>query len=169
MNRDKQKSNSRNRRIGKYHKGDSLIEILVTLIIMAVGLLGLASMQMISLKNINNSQFRSLATNYAYDMAERMRANKTGVTSGEYDALSTDDANETTCSACSSAETAQLDEYEWAELITQDVVSGGLPSGSGTVTANGDVYDINIQWDEQGRDSDGGKIDTSDFTLTVQL
>jgi type IV pilus assembly protein PilV len=155
----------------KDQKGSTLIEVLVTLFIMAVGLLGLASMQIISIKNINNSQFRTLATDYAYDMAERMRANTSGVDSGNYDSLSTSGAVETSCSlsSCSTSEIADLDEYEWSELITQDVVSGGLPSGSGTVTANGDVYDIHIQWNEQDRDSSGGLVNTAEFTLSVQL
>jgi type IV pilus assembly protein PilV len=150
-------------------KGSSLIEVLVTLLIMAVGLLGLASMQMGSIKNVNNSQFRSLATTYAYDMAERMRANPNGVTNGNYDNLDTSGATATSCSPCSTSALALLDQYQWKEILTQNVISGGLPSGRGTVSKNGSVYDINIEWDEQGRDSNGGRIETADFTLTVQL
>jgi len=162
--------NKTNRMLFSEHqRGSTLIEVLVTLFIMAVGLLGLASMQMISIKNVNNSQYRTLATDYAYDMVERMRANTSGVDAGKYDSLSTSSATSTSCSACSTSEVAQLDEYEWSELITQDVLSGGLPSGSGTVTANGDVYEIHIEWNEQDRDSNGGLVDTAEFTLSVQL
>ena len=153
----------------KYHRGSTLVEVLVTLFIMAVGLLGLASIQMISIKNVNNSQFRTLATDYAYDMVERMRANTSGVDDGKYDLLSTSGATSINCSTCSTSEVAQLDEYEWSMLITQDVLLGGLPSGSGTVTADGEVYDIHIEWNEQDRDNSGGLVNTAEFTLSVQL
>ena len=162
---------NRRRKLFNYRqqKGSTLIEVLVTLFIMAVGLLGLASMQVISIKNVNNSQFRTLATDYAYDMAERMRANSSGVDAGEYDDLDTDSASNPNCTACSTSEMAKFDEYEWASLISQDVIAGGLPSGQGTVTENSGVYDINISWDEQDRDSDGGLVNTAQFTLSVQL
>ena len=155
-------------------KGSSLIEVLVTLTIMAVGLLGLASMQMISLKNINNSQFRTLATAYAYDMAERMRANREGVEDGNYDAIDTSTAVDPGCgtaSSCSVAELAKSDAFKWSETITQGVVSGGLPTGGGSVTrvAGSNTYNIKISWVEQGRDNTGGTVGGVDFTLTVQL
>jgi len=153
----------------RVQEGSSLIEVLVTLVIMAVGLLGLASMQMISIKNLNNSQFRSLATIYAYDMAERMRANRIGVELNSYDDLDTIGATDPNCTSCSTSEIAQLDEFQWAERITQDVISGGLPAGNGTVKVNSGVYDIKIQWQEQQRDSNGGVVETTEFTLTVQL
>ena len=157
------------KQFNKRAKGSTLIEVLVTIFIMAVGLLGLASMQVISIKNVNNSQFRSLATDYAYDMAERMRANISGVDDGYYDAIDTASASDPNCTTCDTSKMADFDAYEWASLISQDVISGGLPSGSGTVTENSGVYDINISWDEQDRDSDGGLVNTAQFTLSVQL
>jgi len=151
--------------------GTSLIEVLVTLFVMAVGLLGLASMQMISTKNINNSQFRSLATDYAYDMAERMRANRAGVEAGNYTNLSTSGATATTCNSCTISQIALLDQYEWSQAITQGVISGGLPSGSGAVSGSVATgrYDISLQWNEQGRDDSGGTLDNTTFTLSIQL
>ena len=155
----------------KCQKGTSLIEILVTLFIMAVGLLGLAAMQVNSLKNINNSQFRSLATAYAYDMAERMRSNSVGVSAGSYNNLTTSGAVLTTCtSVCNSANVALMDVYEWGEVISQGVVSGGLPSGVGTVNAGtvAGTFNITISWQEQERDSTGGIVSGASFTLAIQ-
>lgn len=169
MNKNNQKLVKDKSLFPRVHKGSSLIEVLVTLVIMAVGLLGLASMQMISIKNLNNSQFRSLATIYAYDMAERMRVNRAGVESNHYDDFDTSGASDPNCTICSTSEIAELDEFQWAELITQDVISGGLPAGIGTVKVNSAVYDINIQWQEQQRDSNGGFVETTEFTLTIQL
>lgn len=149
-------------------KGSSLIEVLVTLLIMAIGLLGLASIQTLSLKNLNNTQFRSLATVYAYDMAERMRSNHAAVLAGNYDAI-TATVSDPNCSSCTVSQIAQLDAYQWNEIINQAIKNGGLPEGRGTVTKSGDVFNITVIWEEQQRDSTGGHVTDTDFTLTIQL
>ena len=141
-----------------------MIEVLVAVFILSIGLLGLASLQMASLKNINNTQFQTLATTYAYDMAERMRSNREGL-SGYDNILSTVTAP--SCTTCTPTQMAQLDGFEWNSLIQSTVINGGLPEGKGTVTKNGSVYDIEIKWKElQTRDlgDDNGEI-----TLKVQI
>jgi len=147
-------------------KGFSMIEILVTIIIISVGLLGIASLQVISLKNVNNTQFRTLATIYAYDMAERMRSNRTAL--GDYDGI---DGTETdpACYPCTAAQRAQYDAYEWNSLLSAAANSGGLPSGVGTVVLNSGVYDISVSWQEQGRNDSGGLVENKSFTLSVRI
>ncbi len=157
-------------------KGATMIEVLVTIIILAVGFLGLASMQMLSVKNVNNSQYRSLATIYAYDMAERMRSNKAGVSAGAYDGV---DGNESDpgCTACTSTQVAQRDAYEWNQEIKNSLdfddasKSFGLPNGVGTVTKDGDLHKIKISWYEQSRDEDGTKTLSKEeqFELSVRI
>ena len=149
-------------------KGFSLVEILVTMIILAIGLLGLATLQTISLKNVNNSQFHSVATIYAYDMAERMRSNRLGVGQGSYNGI-TGAETDPNCTGCNPSDMAQLDAFQWNDLIKQNPNKGGLPEGVGTVTKNGNLYQIKIAWKEQGRDSTGGTVATTDFTLSVQI
>ena len=61
-------------------KGLSLIEVLISVFILAVGLLGLAAMQLQSLKYTQGSQWRSQANFLAYDIVERIRANRASVT-----------------------------------------------------------------------------------------
>ena len=55
--------------------GFTLIEVLIAMIILAVGLLGLAGLQATSLRNNQSAYNRSVATQLAYDIADRMRAN----------------------------------------------------------------------------------------------
>jgi type IV pilus assembly protein PilV len=64
--------------------GFSLLEVLVGLIILAVGLLGLAGLQMVSLRQNNEAYIRSQATLQAYDILDRMRANRQYALDGEY-------------------------------------------------------------------------------------
>ncbi|GLS92595.1 type IV pilus modification protein PilV [Psychromonas marina] len=149
-------------------KGSSLIEILVAVFILAAGLLGLASVQMLSLKNINNAQFHTLATTYAYDMGERMRSNQEAVSLGSYDNILSTVADPS-CSTCSAAQMAQLDGFQWNELIQSAVNQGGLPEGQGTVTKVGSVFNITVSWKEQQRSDSGGDIGDASFTLTIQI
>jgi len=59
----------------KSGKGFSMIEILVALVILAVGLLGMATLMMQSLQTSQSAAMRSVATQGAYDLIERMRSN----------------------------------------------------------------------------------------------
>lgn len=148
--------------------GNSMIEILVATFILAGGLFGLSALQTYSLKNINNAQFHTLATSYAYEMAERMRSNRDGLSSGAYDGILSTVAKPN-CGTCSSTDIAQLDGFEWNQQIKSAVNVGGLPQGAGTVTRNGAIYTIVVSWNEQQRDNNGGNVGVTNFTLNVQI
>ena len=151
-------------------RGVTLIEILVTLLVTAIGLLGLASMQLVNLKNINNSQYRTQATILAYSMAEKMRSNQAGVSNGSYDDIDGDESDPA-CSPCTVDQIARLDAYKWNQLIDASAENGGLPEGAkGTVTVRGNgLYDIVVSWEEQTRSSQGGGIEQKNLTLTVRI
>ena len=167
MDNNTQKFSKKSKCKSTHQKGSSLLEILISLLVIAVGLLGLSVMQTVSLKNINNSHFRSLATVYAYDMAERMRSNQAGVTAGNYDNITAPGAN-TSCAGaiCTAAEIATLDGFQWNQQIASE-----LPSGTGTVTESSDVYTITVTWEEQQRQliSSNDNIVSTSFTLEIQL
>ena len=59
----------------KTNSGFTLIEVLIAMLVLAVGLLGLAGMQATGIRNNLSAYNRSLATQLAYDMADRMRSN----------------------------------------------------------------------------------------------
>ncbi len=153
----------------KKQQGISMIEVLVTMIVMAIGLLGMAGLQFTSLKNLNSSNFRYQASILAYDMAERMRANASGVSAGDYSAISVDGTESTVncTSGCTSSSIASLDSYEWGQGVAN------LPAGSGSVTANTGVYDIVINWTEQhtggGFGTSSATPDSKSYTLSVDF
>ncbi len=157
--------------LDKMQRGTSMIEILVTLIVVAIGLLGIASMQMVSLKNANTSYQRYVASLYAYDMMERMRSNPAGVQADQYDDLAVDGTeSEVTCTnACTPAALAEMDAYEWGQQLRSN-----LPNGRGTVDEGTDGYEITVTWDEQVTDGSQGAgggtgADTQTYTLEVAL
>jgi type IV pilus assembly protein PilV len=156
-------------------RGFTMVELLVTLVITSIGLLGLANIQLIGLRNNVFAYNRTQAIILASDMSDRMRANSEAVIAGDYiKANSTEYGTCRSVSGCSSSEMAKNDTYEWLELVAK------LPSGNGLVcidsTPNstdtpaspacdglGNNYSIKIWWDD---DCDGN-IDTP-FIVSVQ-
>jgi len=143
-------------------RGVGLIEILITILVIAIGLLGLAGMQTASMKNINNSHDRALATIAAYDMAERMRSNPAGVKSGSYDAVT---VSESTSTSCGSTPGATVDVCEWATALKASFPGDFV----GSVTASGLNHEIKITWTELGGNYETGEATDPEFTMEVRI
>ena len=125
--------------------GFTLLEVLVALVILAVGLLGLAGMQMSGLKNTNDSRYRTTAATLARDIADRMHANTKGMyvdnayanVSGSNDvACSTPPTN---CDAGNECTTAQIAAYDLYRVYCGSDNSGNKDSGISDLLPGGDV------------------------------
>jgi type IV pilus assembly protein PilV len=108
-------------------QGFSLLEVLVTLIVLSVGLLGLAALQATTLQNNHSAYQRVQATLLASDMADRMRSNfNNEMLGGKYyhnpEATKKDGCRNTT--GCTSEEMAQDDIYRWQNSCA-DLLPGG--------------------------------------------
>ena len=149
------------RALPRHTSGLTLIEVLITLFVFAIGLLTVAGMQAIAKKANFEAVQRTTATFLAYDIIERMRANSqtlasyltAGVGQGSLAAPGTD----CSAAACSEAELAAYDLYEWeravdgrAEESAEGGAAGGLvlPTACGTGPAAGTagVYTVAIAW-----------------------
>jgi type IV pilus assembly protein PilV len=139
------------------HTGFTLIEVLIAVLVLAIGLLGLAAVQATSLRNNLSAYNRSQATELAYDMADRMRANIAGsATYAANTAVAKPDCLDTT--GCPPADMASNDRAEWNTAVA------ALPSGTGTMaTANG-IVTITIRWD----DNRSGDITDADPTFQTR-
>jgi type IV pilus assembly protein PilV len=156
------------------NRGFTMVEILVTIFVMAIGLLGLAGLQAGSLKSNTSAYTRSQAQLLAYDMLDRLRANREGVANGVYDDLMATTPSDPNCilSGCSVAQMAQHDAYEWSTRLAQL-----LPSGTGTVTGTGtgSVFTITVMWDDERTGATGTNcgddpsVDLTCFTLSSAL
>lgn len=117
---------------GHKQNGVSMIEILVSIVIISFGLLGVAGLLTTGLKSTQGSQVRTQASFMAYDMADRMRTNRQVALNGEYSTAST-----------ATNATAISDKTDWQAAV------GTLPSGVGTVAmSNTSFFTITIQWDD---------------------
>jgi type IV pilus assembly protein PilV len=138
-------------------RGFSLIEVLVATVVLSVGLLGLAALQVSGLRVGQSSFYRAQAAQFASDMADRARANP---------------GQAATCTLAITAPTptspstaCERDLASWRARL------GTLPGGTGAVAVqqnavnNMDALTVTVRWD----DSRGGGTTTTDFVLVTTL
>ncbi|WP_417316081.1 MULTISPECIES: type IV pilus modification protein PilV [Gammaproteobacteria] len=123
--------------------GYGLIEVLVAVLVLAIGLLGLAGLQTQSLRFNNEAYFRTQATLLAMDMADRLRSNREAarVNSGSYTFTKTESVptsgTDCTSAPCSPTELAQYDFKVWKERALTILPSAKValtPEAVGTAT-----------------------------------
>lgn len=148
-------------RIQRVCDGFSLIEVLVALIITVLGVLGLVAAHLNAMKFNQTSDVRSHATLLAYDIADRMRANRQAALSGLYDiALSASPATGTAVH--------QIDQRDWLNAL-----SAQMTAGDGAVARNGNTFTVTVQWDESRvastrlANADGGHVQR--FVFVTEL
>ncbi len=129
-------------------RGFSLVEVLITLVIMSVGMLGIAGLYVQGIQAGRTSLLRHHAVTLAGDVADRIRANPNAAAA--YEAATGWDNS---CVAggidCSSAEMAANDILLW-----KDQAASTLPGGDVTVVHNSlafpPTYAITVRWTEPG-------------------
>lgn len=175
------KLSSTNKQYTQTQSGFSLIEVMVAAVILSIGILGVAGLQIISLKGTHQSHMKDKAANVVHELTERMHSNKQAVIDGDYEV----DSNSFNCStaplpsctgsgaSCSSTDIANYD----LNTIICGYKKGGAPNTGGVkLKAAGDVVSlvggrlqvtctpvagtcttgdlqINMQWTEQELDS----------------
>ncbi len=142
--------------------GFSLIEVLIAVIILAIGLLGIAGLQVTSKRTSFEALQRVTAVMLAQDIVERMRANKAQLSTytAAADVTGTLTAPGTNCTsaACTPAQIVTYDLYQWQQAIlgaAETKTSGGvttntggliLPTGCITAGANVGEVTVAISW-----------------------
>ena len=140
-------------------KGVGLIEVLVSLVILTVGLLGAARMQVLSLQEGVQSHFSSQAQIAVDDLMGRMMSNRTSAQAGQYAMSALASKSESNCDivVCTSDQMAKHDLWQVSETINV------LPEAAMAITFNQDLleYQVGITWNAQSGQSDKlGSIDS---------
>jgi type IV pilus assembly protein PilV len=129
--------------------GFSLVEALVALVVLSVGMIGIAALHGQSLGAARTAQYRSAAIVLASDMADRIRLNRTA--RAAYMAAAFDNNCDAGGGAtCTPAALAAYDLWVWNQEVAQR-----LPGGASQVVFNGGTnpptYTINLSWNEVGQ------------------
>jgi len=157
------------------YSGFTLIEILITLIIMSIGLLGMASLQMNSLRSNQGAYLRSQASMLSYDMADRMRANAERGIAGDYNGFDTagtvptDPGCMDSVAGCTAAQQSDTDKFEWASRVNGTGAGIALlPDAKGTITRGaGNLFTIEIDWTETGNTTNATANTTFSFNFNL--
>jgi type IV pilus assembly protein PilV len=162
-------------RIPSRSRGFTLLEVLISIFLIALALLGSAGLQAYSVKVTQGSQFRAQAVVLGMDLAERIEANNAAAVGGSYvttlpSSASADDCIATACSP------AQLAVYDLDQL--QQNLARQLPQATASITRTGAgpfVYTIQITWQERAyrtkssASADSSPTETFSFTVDRRI
>ena len=158
-------------RIWDRQRGFTLLEVLIAVMLLAVGLLGLAGLQAVSLRNNHSAYLRSQATMLTYDIIDSMRSNRKAAAAlpptPNYDiAIGTPgSASPPDCMAivCTGSEMAIAEIADWKQSL-----ASLLPSGDGSIAPGvaPNVVTVTVQW----TDGRGAAADTTkQFAMSTEL
>lgn len=151
-------------------RGFTLLEVLIALVVLSLGLLGIAALQGVGLRSSHGAQLNSQAVLLAYDLADRIRANPQNLAA--YDGFSTDDV---TCPSPLPVTPLDLgnDLQEWActvrALLPNNTTGvNRVPSGTIQGDLNIDViaYTITLRWQDRQVEDDN---DLLTYVLLLEI
>ncbi|MFY7698146.1 MAG: type IV pilus modification protein PilV [Legionella sp.] len=139
--------------------GVSLLEVLISIVILALSMLAIANLLLVSSRTSSSSYIQQIAVQSAYNMFDKMRANPTAVKSGSYN-VSNIGANGLPTSVaqpavqcnratCSPTQLAAYDTWLW---MTNELAK--LPNASGSIdtaaadNSGGRLVTVTVQWDD---------------------
>lgn len=140
-------------------QGISLLEVLISIVVLAVGMLGVASMLLVANKANNSSYAKNQAVQAVYTIFDKIRANPQAAANGSYNISNigsggtptavTAPASQCSGAPCTAAQLAAFDTWYW---LTHDVAQ--LPSGSGSIStalsgvAGNTIVTVTVQWND---------------------
>ena len=151
--------------IRSHSRGFTMVEMLVALVVLSIGMLGIAGLFAVSLRSGGSAIQRMQAVNLANDIADRIRSNRRAA--GAYTAATTDTGTDSntgcTTAVCTPSQLAAADIYLWKQSITSSF-KGGTATGSIAYTAGAlstlpSTFVITVAWREQAQS--GGETESS--------
>jgi len=135
-------------------KGFSLMEVLIAILIVSVGVLGIAGLQIMSMQNNTSALFRTQANQLAYDIIDRARANPAADYSHALGA-GAPAAPDCTNADCDPTQMASYDLMVWMTDLTTM-----LPASDGSVVRAGNLFTVTVEWDDS-RDGNTAPVSVS--------
>ncbi|MEZ5562046.1 MAG: type IV pilus modification protein PilV [Gammaproteobacteria bacterium] len=142
-------------------RGFTLIEVLVALVVMSVGMLGIAALYLEGLRAGRTAIYRTTAVNLAADMADRIRANQRAGNAYAGNGPGADQSCVNGDEDCTPAELASDDWFSWSSQIDAQLPEGA----SAEILASAGpapVYTITLRWPEIGQ------TEAASYSLSLQ-
>lgn len=138
--------------------GSSLLEVLIAVLVMAIGMLGMAALQTLTLKNSNSTSLRSQAVIHSYSAFDMLRINRVQAVNGNFN------VTDWTCAAVE-AEEGDTTDYSlfntWLGRAQADLGAGTC----GRLVCNATSCVVSVRVD----DSRAGGSSTLDFVTSSRL
>lgn len=141
-------------------QGFSLIEVLITMLIVSIGLLGIAGIIVTNLKNNQGSYARTQASLLVSDIVDRMRANRAAAETAPSPYQLASGAAPDGAAGVAGADLAQ-----WRSAL-----AAAIPSGTGSVSVNPVTNNVTVvvQWDDSRASGDGRTIGLATQKITLE-
>ena len=159
-------------RDAKHQAGVGLIEVLVALLVLSLGLLGVAAMQAAALRNNHSAVERSMGAILTHSIIDSMRANRAAALAGAYNLALPDSG----CDIPDAGALAQNDLRAWLQsMVLRDTEAGirGVMSGGacgGVNCTSTGFCRISIRWDDcRGVNDPAAACQTFTMITEVQL
>jgi type IV pilus assembly protein PilV len=132
-------------------RGYTLIEVLVSLVILGIGVLGIAKLTLFSVRSNDSAYLRTQANALAQAGSDYLRANRTVALTGAYNiALGATAPAAPNCLAPATCAAADLANYDLSQWLAR--IAAALPSGQGAITTvtvgNDTTAVVTVQWDD---------------------
>lgn len=139
-------------------RGISLIEVLITVLILAIGLLGLSALQLSSLKNNQSAMQRSIAVLQTYTIVEGIRADTQAAKAGDFNI----ELDATPSKGTFAGEVLTI----WRDELSSKLGS----AATGSVKCETDKCTIIVQWDDSRATQDkNSKIQAEKTQVTTEV
>lgn len=157
--------------------GFTMVEFLVSVVILSIGLIGLAGLQLTSLRDNSRAYMRSQASVLASDLADRVRANP------EVDYTTVTATENTSClttTGCTADQMAQQDLFEWNNHLPTELEGGvgvicmdstpndGTSAASAACDNSGVNFVIKLWWQDEQPDSSGTLAAAQRYTMSFR-
>ncbi|WP_062154662.1 type IV pilus modification protein PilV [Beggiatoa leptomitoformis] len=136
--------------------GFTLIEMMIALLVLSIGLLGVAALQTTGQQFNYRAYIRTQATFLAYDLMDRIRTNPLEASQGNYGVGSNIVESTTDCAknACTTTQLKNYDISEWGKSVGVITVTGQLsilpsPEANIAYDAATSTYTVTLRWQEE--------------------